>query len=131
MDLDAQRRAAGERAAQFVQDGMVIGYGTGRGATAALEALVKRKVRVRGVPTSEKTVAICKRLGLEMVDFDHHPRLDLVIDGADEEDLRGQVLKGGGGAYVWEELVTPASSITDCFSISRPPSSWAARPACA
>jgi len=110
MDLDAQRRAAGERAAQFVQDGMVIGYGTGRGATAALEALVKRKVRVRGVPTSEKTVAICKRLGLEMVDFDHHPRLDLVVDGADEVDPRGQLLKGGGGAHVREKLVALASA---------------------
>src|SRR5438045_1208061 len=110
MDLDAQRRAAGERAAQFVQDGMVIGYGTGRGATAALEALVKRKVRVRGVPTSEKTVAICRRLGLEMVEFDDHPRLDLVIDGADEVDPRGQMLKGGGGAHVREKLVALASA---------------------
>src|SRR5207249_2619103 len=50
MDLEAQRIAAGEQAAQLVQDGMVIGYGTGRAATAALEALARRKVRVRGVP---------------------------------------------------------------------------------
>jgi len=110
MDLDAQRKAAGERAAQFVQDGMVIGYGTGRGATAALEAVAKRKVRVRGVPTSEKTVTICRRLGLEMVEFDDHPRLDLVIDGADEVDPRGQMLKGGGGAHVREKLVALASA---------------------
>src|SRR5438093_8501898 len=110
MDLDAQRRAAGERAAQFVQDGMVIGYGTGRGAAAALEALAKRKVRVRGVPTSEKTVALCRRLGLEIVDFDDHPRLDLVLDGADEVDPRGQLLKGGGGAHVREKLVALASA---------------------
>ena len=110
MDLDAQRKAAGERAAEFVQDGMVIGYGTGRAATAALEAVAKRKVRVRGVPTSEKTVTICRRLGLEMVEFDDHPRLDLVIDGADEVDPRGQMLKGGGGAHVREKLVALASA---------------------
>ena len=64
MDMDAQRKAAGERAAGFVQDGMVIGFGTGRGAAAALEALAARKARVRGVPTSQKTVELCRRLGL-------------------------------------------------------------------
>jgi ribose 5-phosphate isomerase A len=110
MDLDAQRKAAGERAAEFVQDGMVIGYGTGRGATAALEAIARRKVRVRGVPTSAKTIEICRRLGLELVDFDDHPRLDLVVDGADEVDPRGQLLKGGGGAHVREKLVALAAA---------------------
>jgi ribose 5-phosphate isomerase A len=110
MDLDAQRKAAGERAAQFVQPGMVIGYGTGRGAAAALEALARQKVRVRGVPTSAKTVELCRRLGLEVVEFDDHPRLDLVLDGADEVDPRGQLLKGGGGAHVREKLVALAAA---------------------
>jgi ribose 5-phosphate isomerase A len=110
MDLDAQRKAAGERAAQFVEDGMVIGYGTGRGATSALEAVARRKVRVRGVPTSAKTVDVCRRLGLQIVEFDDHPRLDLVIDGADEVDPQRQLLKGGGGAHVREKLVALASS---------------------
>src|SRR6267378_600186 len=100
MDLDAQRKAAGERAAAFVQDGMVIGFGTGRGATAALEALAARKARVRGVPTSQKTVELCRRLGLAIVSFDDHPQLDLVIDGADEVDPQAQLLKGGGGAHL-------------------------------
>ena len=110
MDIEAQREAAGERAAQFVQDGMVIGYGTGRGATAALEALARRKVRVRGVPTSRRTVETCQRLGLAMVDLDQQPRLDLVIDGSDEVDPDGQLLKGGGGAHVREKLVALASA---------------------
>jgi len=56
VDTDVQRKAAGDRAAEFVKDGMVIGYGTGRGAAAALEALARRQVRVRGVPTSQKTI---------------------------------------------------------------------------
>jgi ribose 5-phosphate isomerase A len=110
MDLEAQRTAAGERAAQLVQDGMVIGYGTGRAATAALEALARRKVRVRGVPTSQKTVQTCQRLGLSLVALEDHPRLDLVIDGADEVDPRGQLLKGGGGAHVREKLVALVSA---------------------
>ena len=54
MDTDVQRKAAGDRAAEIGKDGMVIGYGTGRGAAAALEALARRQVRVRGVPTSQK-----------------------------------------------------------------------------
>jgi ribose 5-phosphate isomerase A len=109
MDVDAQRRAAGERAAAFVEDGMVIGYGTGRGAAAALEALARRKARVRGVPTSRKTVDLCRRLGLAMVSLEDHPHLDLVLDGADEVDPNGHLLKGGGGAHVREKLVALAS----------------------
>jgi ribose 5-phosphate isomerase A len=109
MDADAQRKAAGERAAEFVEDGMVIGYGTGRGATAALESLVKRGVKVRGVPTSERTAETCRKLGLAMTTLDDDPLLDLVIDGADEVDPSGHLLKGGGGAHTREKLVALAS----------------------
>src|ERR1700694_5178114 len=98
MDVDGQRKAAGERAAAFVEDGMGVGFGSGRGATAALEALARRSLRVRGVPTSQKTAEICRRLRLEMVSLDDHPQLDLVIDGADEVDPQRQLIKGGGGA---------------------------------
>ncbi|MGE5048211.1 MAG: ribose-5-phosphate isomerase RpiA [Deltaproteobacteria bacterium] len=105
MDAEAQRRAAGERAAELVQDGMVIGFGTGRAANAALESLARRKVRVRGVATSQKTVEVCGRLGLPLVSLEEHPELDLVIDGSDEVDPALQLLKGGGGAHVREKLV--------------------------
>ncbi len=109
MDAEAQRKAAGERAAEFVEDGMVIGFGTGRAANAALESLARRKLRVRGVATSEKTVEVCARLGLLLVSLDDHPQLDLVIDGADEVDPALQLLKGGGGAHVREKLVALAA----------------------
>ncbi|HET9754167.1 MAG TPA: ribose-5-phosphate isomerase RpiA [Myxococcales bacterium] len=109
MDPESQRKAAGERAAEFVQDGMVIGFGTGRAANAALEALARRKVRVRGVATSQKTVEVCGRLGLPLVTLDEHPALDLVIDGSDEVDPSLQLLKGGGGAQVREKLVALAA----------------------
>jgi len=109
MDAEAQRKAAGERAAEFVQDGMVIGYGTGRAATAALESLASRSVKVRGVPTSERTAETCRKLGLAMTTLDDDPRLDLVIDGADEVDPSGHLLKGGGGAHTREKLVALAA----------------------
>ncbi len=109
MDADAQRKAAGEKAAALVEAGMVIGYGTGRGAAAALEALARRGVGVRGVPTSKRTEELCRKLGLAMTTLEDDPQLDLVIDGADEVDPDRQLLKGGGGALVREKLVALAS----------------------
>jgi ribose 5-phosphate isomerase A len=109
MDAEAQRQAAGERAAGFVQDGMVIGYGTGRAATAALSSLAARGVKVRGVPTSERTAETCRKLGLAITTLDDDPTLDLVIDGADEVDPSGHLLKGGGGAHTREKLVALAA----------------------
>ncbi len=103
------RRAAGEHAASLVEDGMVIGYGTGRAATAALEALARRGLRVRGVPTSARTAETCARLGLALITLEDDPVLDLVIDGADEVDPDLQILKGGGGAHVREKLVALAA----------------------
>ena len=109
MDSDAQRKAAGEKAAELVQPGMTIGYGTGRAATAALEALARRHTAVRGVPTSDRTAETCRKLGLQLTTLEDSPQLDLVIDGADEVDPALQLLKGGGGAHVREKLVALAS----------------------
>jgi len=108
-DLDAFRRAAAEAAALEVRPGMIIGYGTGRAAFAALEAVARRKLDVRGVPTSERTADLCRRLGLALTPLDESPRLDLVLDGADEVDPDKQVIKGGGGAHVREKLVALAA----------------------
>ena len=109
MNVDDQRRAAGEAAAALVRDGMALGYGTGRAAVAALEALARRKLAVRGVPTSERTAALCRTLGLALTTLEETPELDLCIDGADEVDPRKQALKGGGGAMVREKLVALAA----------------------
>jgi ribose 5-phosphate isomerase A len=110
MDADAQRRTAGEAAAALVQDGMLLGYGTGRAAAAALKAVARRGLRVRGVPTSERTAALCRELGLALTTLEEAPRLDLCLDGADEIDPRKQALKGGGGAMVREKLVALAAT---------------------
>jgi len=109
VNVDEQRRAAGEAAAALVRDGMTLGYGTGRAAAAALEALAGRNLRIRGVPTSERTAALCRELGLALTTLEETPELDLCIDGADEIDPRKQALKGGGGAMVREKLVALAA----------------------
>jgi len=109
VNVDEQRRAAGAAAAALVRDGMTLGYGTGRAAAAALEALARRKLRIRGVPTSERTAELCRALGLPLTTLEETPELDLCIDGADEIDPDKQALKGGGGAMVREKLVALAS----------------------
>jgi ribose 5-phosphate isomerase A len=109
VNVDEQRRTAGAAAAALVRDGMTLGYGTGRAAAAALEALARRKLKIRGVPTSEGTADLCRALGLSLTSLEETPELDLCIDGADEIDPEKQALKGGGGAMVREKLVALAA----------------------
>lgn len=109
---DSLRRAAGLAAAALVQDGQTLGYGTGRAATCALEALavrVRDGLRIRGVPTSVRTAETCRALGLPLITLDEVDHLDLVLDGADEVDPDGQALKGGGGALTREKHVALAA----------------------
>jgi ribose 5-phosphate isomerase A len=109
----AERQRAAEQAAQEVHDGMVIGFGTGRSANHALEVLARRAreegLRVCGAPSSLATEAHARRLGLALVSLDDHPRLDLTIDGADEVDPQGRIVKGGGGAHLREKVLAAAS----------------------
>lgn len=109
---DTLRRAAGRAAAALVPDGATLGYGTGRAATCALEALalrVRDGLRVRGVPTSLRTAESCRALGLPLLSLDDVDHLDLALDGADEVDPQGQALKGGGGALTREKQVALAA----------------------
>jgi ribose 5-phosphate isomerase A len=109
----AQRLAAARRAAQEVRDGMVLGFGTGRAANSVLELLAERSrtegLRVSGVPSSGRTEAAARALGLPLVTLDQHPRLDLTIDGADEVDPQRRVMKGAGGALMREKVLAAAA----------------------
>jgi len=98
-------------ALEHVHDGMRVGLGSGRAATAfvrALGARVRAGLRVRGVPTSESTGHLARELGVPLVGLDEGP-LDLTIDGADEVDPRLDLVKGYGGALVRERIVAAAS----------------------
>lgn len=111
---DRMKRAAAARAVAEVKDGMVVGLGSGSTAAFALEALAERVaggLRIAGIPTSQATAALGRKLGIPLTDFDRHPRIDLAIDGADQVE-RGtlHLLKGRGGALLREKIVAAAST---------------------
>jgi ribose 5-phosphate isomerase A len=111
--VDAQKRAAAEAAVARVQDGMVVGLGSGSTALLALDALAKRVrqgLRVTGVPTSERIAARARELDIALTTLNDHPNIDLDIDGADEVE-RGSLnlIKGRGGALLREKIVAAAS----------------------
>jgi ribose 5-phosphate isomerase A len=110
---DALKRAAAEAAVDLVQDGMVVGLGTGSTAAFAVEALAQRHrqgLRVLGIPTSDRTAAQAAAAGIPLTSFAAHRRIDLTIDGADEVE-RGtlNLIKGLGGALLREKIVAAAS----------------------
>jgi ribose 5-phosphate isomerase A len=112
-ERDALKRAAAEAAVELVQDGMVVGLGTGSTATFAVEALARRHrqgLRFVGIPTSERTAAQAKAAGIPLSSFAEHRQIDLTIDGADEVE-RGtlNLIKGLGGALLREKIVASAS----------------------
>ncbi|HYB13510.1 MAG TPA: ribose-5-phosphate isomerase RpiA [Myxococcota bacterium] len=104
--------AAGERALEFIEEGQTIGLGTGRAATAFIELLgerVKQGLRIRGVPTSERTAELARRLGIPLVGLAEAGTLDLCMDGADEVDPQLDLIKGYGGALVREKIVAASA----------------------
>jgi ribose 5-phosphate isomerase A len=107
------KRAAARRAVAEVQDGMRLGLGTGTTATFVIDELGRRVreegLRVTGVPSSERTAAQARAAGIPLVELTDSPPLDLTIDGADEVDPNGDLIKGGGGALLREKLVAVAS----------------------
>ncbi len=110
---DAMKRAAAERAAAEARDGMILGLGSGSTAAfavAAIAARVAAGLRVVGIPTSDQTAALARRLGVPLTDFAAHGQIDLTIDGADQVE-RGtfNLIKGGGGALLREKIVASAS----------------------
>ena len=113
MDRDAHKRAAAEAAAGMVEDGMIVGLGTGSTARFAIDALIRRVregLRIRAIPTSERSAAQAREGGIPLTGFAEHRRLDLTIDGADEIELGTlNLIKGLGGALLREKIVAAAS----------------------
>jgi ribose 5-phosphate isomerase A len=112
-DQDAMKRAAAVKAIEWVEDGMVLGLGSGSTAAFAIEALAIRiasGLRVLGIPTSERTAALARRLGMPLTTFAEHRCIDLTIDGADQIERRTlNLVKGLGGALLREKIVASAS----------------------
>ena len=110
---DELKRAAAYRAIEYVEDGMVVGLGTGSTAYFVVEGLgerVKQGLKITGIPTSERTATQARSLGIPLATFAEHQQIDLTIDGADEVE-RGSLnlIKGLGGALLREKIVAASS----------------------
>lgn len=107
------KRAAAEAAVQLVEDGMVVGLGTGSTAAFVVEALAQRHregLQFIGIPTSERTADQAKAANIPLTSFREHRQIDLTIDGADEVELGTlNLIKGLGGALLHEKIVAAAS----------------------
>jgi ribose 5-phosphate isomerase A len=109
---DDLKESAALRALELVQDGMLLGLGSGSTTARFVDALgrgVAAGLQVLCVPTSETTRAQAERLGIPLTTLDANPRLHLTIDGADEIDDQLRLIKGGGGALLREKIVATAS----------------------
>jgi ribose 5-phosphate isomerase A len=114
MTTTAQKRVVAEQAAAMVQDGMLVGLGTGSTATFAIEALIRRAregLSITCVPTSDRSDAQARAGGLVLLDEPPADRMiDLTIDGADEvEDGTLNLIKGLGGALLREKIVAAST----------------------
>ncbi len=113
MDARALKIEAARAALAHVEDGMRLGIGTGSTAAEFVRLLAQKVasgMKIVGVPTSERTAALCEELGVALSTLDDTPELDLTIDGADEIDPALGLIKGGGGALLREKIVAAASA---------------------
>ena len=106
---DTARRNAAEAALAEVRDGMILGLGTGRTAEAFVRLLAERRLDVQGIPTSDATAKLATSLGLPLAVPDETTVIDLAVDGADEADPDGTLVKGGGGALLREKIIATAA----------------------
>ena len=103
------KRRSGEKAAEYVQAGSVVGVGTGSTVAFFIEALARRKHEIEGaVSSSEQSTRLLKEHGVPVLDLNATGPLDLYVDGADECDPFNRLIKGGGGALTREKVIAEA-----------------------
>ncbi len=109
---DLEKLNAGERAVDFIKDGMLLGLGSGSTVYYTIKKigeLVKEGMKIKAVSTSSATSQLASSLGIEILPFNEIRKTDLTIDGADEVDPELNGIKGGGGALLYEKLVAEVS----------------------
>jgi len=110
------KRLAGEKAVDYVEDGMIVGVGTGSTVAFFIEALARVKDRIAGtVSSSEQSTAALRAHGIEVFDLNSTGALSLYVDGADECDGGKNLIKGGGGALTREKIIAEASAKFVCI----------------
>jgi ribose 5-phosphate isomerase A len=111
-----KKRRAAEAATAYVKDGMVLGVGTGSTVAQLIDVLKERKIRLEGaVSSSSRTSEALKAARIPVVELNDEGELELYIDGADEADRRGALIKGGGGALTREKIIAAASKRFVCI----------------
>jgi ribose 5-phosphate isomerase A len=114
MANDREKEAAARASLRFVKDGQVVGLGTGSTAVHFIRLLgeqVKNGLRIRGIPSSERSRDQAASLGIPLTTLDECPEIDVTVDGADEVDPQLRLIKGGGGALLREKIVASATKL--------------------
>lgn len=110
MTRDELKQEAARQAADLVQDGMVVGLGTGSTAAFFIDVLIARRLDIVCIPTSERSARQAEAGGLKLTDFATHTSIDICVDGADEIKRDSlDLVKGLGGALLREKLVASAA----------------------
>ena len=107
------KQLAAERAVTYIQDGMIVGLGTGSTAAYAIKRIGARvaeeNLQIRAIATSQRSEDLARELNIPIVSFEEIEQIDLTIDGADEVDEQLNLIKGGGGALLREKVVATNS----------------------
>lgn len=114
--MSNEKKLAGEAAIRFVEDGAIVGVGTGSTVAYFIEALGAVSDRIKGaVSSSEQSTALLKKHGIEVLDLNTTGELTLYVDGADECDPHKRLIKGGGAALTREKIIAEASGKFVCI----------------
>jgi ribose 5-phosphate isomerase A len=112
MANDQEKEAAARASLRFIQDGQVVGLGTGSTAAYFIRLLgeqVRNGLRIQGIPTSVRSRDLALSLGIPLTTLDECQEIDVTVDGADEVDPKLRVIKGGGGALLREKIIASAT----------------------
>ncbi|WP_090761021.1 ribose-5-phosphate isomerase RpiA [Bacillus sp. OK048] len=107
-----EKTEVGEKAVEYIKDGMIVGLGTGSTVyyfISKLGELVQQGLSIKGVPTSKQTEKLAIELGIPLVSFREIEQIDVAIDGADEVNPELHLIKGGGGALLREKIIAKAA----------------------
>ncbi|MDR2539523.1 MAG: ribose 5-phosphate isomerase A [Chlamydiales bacterium] len=112
MSREEIKKKVGYKAAELIENNMLIGLGTGSTAFYFIERLIQRThqgLKVEVVASSQQSFIQAKQGGLNLLDIDRLCSLDLTVDGADQIDLKKRMIKGAGGAHVREKMIASMS----------------------
>ena len=113
---DESKRRAAQAALPYVSDATCVGVGTGSTVNVFIAELAAQRVRIRGaVSSSNATTARLRAVGIDVIDLNDAPPIDVYVDGADEATRRRELIKGGGGALTREKIVAAAARRFVCM----------------